>query len=64
MTTKTDKWLNDIAKDYGVTQGACTGVEIVGRIIIFDETDYGAIEEVLEKIREIGAAEITKQVQL
>ncbi len=64
MTTKTEKWLDDIAKDHGVPKGRCMGVEIVGRILIIDESDYEAINEVLEKIREIGAAEITKQINL
>ncbi len=62
--SKSDQWLDDIAKDHGVVKGSCMGVEIVGRILICDESDHQYIEEVLEKIREIGAAEITQQVKL
>lgn len=64
MNKKEDKWLDEIAKDHGTIDDSHIGIEIVGRIIIKDESDHQVIEEVLEKIREVGAAEITRQVKL
>lgn len=64
MRSKADQWMDDIAKDHGVVKDSFIGVEIVGRIIIRDESDHQYIEEVLEKIREIGAAEITQHVKI
>ncbi len=60
---KADQWISDISKDHCVVEDPCIGVEIVGRILIREEQDHQYIEEVLEKIREIGAAEITKHVK-
>ena len=64
MTINSDKWLDEIAKDHGVPVGRPIGVEIVGRVLILDGGDYAAIDEILEQIREIGSAEITKQITL
>ena len=64
MRDKADQWMDNIAKDHGVVKGSCIGIEIVGRIVIRNESDHQYIEEVLDKIREIGAAEITQQVKL
>ncbi len=61
---KANQWMSDITKDHDVVKDGCIGIEIVGRILMFDDTDHKYIEEILEKIREIGAAEITKQVKL
>ncbi len=62
--TKEDRWLDGIAKDHGTIEDNYIGIEIVGRIVLKDESDHQVIEEVLEKIREVGAAEITQQVKL
>ncbi len=64
MSLKTDKWLDSITKDHGVGKKTILGIEIVGRILILDDSDYNAIEEVLGKIREIGSAEIVQQIEL
>ena len=61
---KADQWISDIAKDHNVVEDPCISIEIVGRILIREEQDHQYIEEILEKIREIGHAEITKQVKL
>lgn len=62
--TKEDRWLDGIAKDHGTIDDNYIGIEIVGRIVLKDESDHQVIEEVLEKIREVGSAEITQQVKL
>ena len=59
-----DKWLSDIKKDHGAIEDDCIGIEIVGRILVKNSSDHQYIDEILENIREIGAAEITKQVKL
>ena len=63
IKSKEDQWLDSITKDHCVEEG-CFGIEIVGRILIREEQDHQYIEEILEKIREIGAAEITRRVKL
>lgn len=62
--SKADLWMDGIAKDHNVIEGSFIGVEIVGRIVLHDESDHQYIEEILDKIREIGAAEVTQQVNL
>jgi len=62
--SKADQWMDGIAKDHNVIGDSFIGVEIIGRIVLRSECDHQYIEEILEKIREIGAAEVTQQVKL
>ena len=63
--SKADQWMDDISKDHHIDgQPGFIGVEIIGRIVLRNDSDHIYIEEILDKIREIGAAEVVRQVRL
>ena len=58
------QWMDGLEKTKVDPVNPVVGIEITCRLVMSDSDDYQYVTEVIDKCREVGAAEITKSVIL